>query len=70
MTLLSELGSPHLNFNSEDAMHLVGQLAVQAGPARQRQDTLGDVHVVFKDVSFCTCLAEQIERHLHIIRTN
>jgi len=70
MTLLSELGSPHLNFNSEDAMHLVGQLAVQAGPARQRQDTLGDVHVVFEDVSFCTCLAEQIERRLRIIRTN
>ncbi|KAK3353831.1 hypothetical protein B0T25DRAFT_632188 [Lasiosphaeria hispida] len=70
LTLLSELGSPHLNFNCEDTMHLISQLAVQAGPARQHQDTLGDVHVVFRDVSFCACLAEQIERRLGTIRTN
>ncbi|KAK0724170.1 hypothetical protein B0H67DRAFT_640735 [Lasiosphaeris hirsuta] len=29
-----------------------------------------DVHVVFRDVSFCTYLAEQIERRLSTIRTN
>src|SRR3954471_22559832 len=70
LTLLGELASPHLNFNCEDTMHLVGQLAVQAGPGRQHQDTLGDVHAVFGDASFCACLAEQIGRRLDMIRTS
>ena len=70
LTLLGELRSPHLNFNCEDTMRLVSQLAIQAGPAQQRQDILGDVHAVFRDAPFCACLAEQIERRLGMIRTN
>ncbi|KAK5657566.1 hypothetical protein OQA88_3140 [Cercophora sp. LCS_1] len=71
LTVLGELGSLHLNFNCEDTMHLMGQLVLQAGPAQQqRQDALGDIHAVFRDASFCACLAEQIERRLGTIRTN
>jgi hypothetical protein len=70
LSLLAELASPNLNFSSEDAMHVIGQLATQAGPARQHSGLLRDVHVVFQDSSFCTRLAEQIRRRLRMIYSN
>ncbi|EAQ92064.1 hypothetical protein CHGG_00299 [Chaetomium globosum CBS 148.51] len=70
LSMLAELGSPNLNFSSEDAMHVVSQLAIQAGPTRQHNGVLRDVHVVFQDSSFCVRLAEQIRRRLRMIYSN
>ncbi|KAH6856123.1 hypothetical protein B0I37DRAFT_317555 [Chaetomium sp. MPI-CAGE-AT-0009] len=70
LSVLAELGSPNLNFSSEDAMLVISQLATQAGPARQHSGMLRDVHVVFQDSSFCARLAEQIRRRLLMIYSN
>lgn len=70
LSLLAELASPNLNFSSEDAMHVIGQLATQAGPARQHSGLLRDFHVVFQDSAFCARLAEQIRRRLRMIYSN
>ncbi|KAH6649391.1 hypothetical protein F5144DRAFT_542592 [Chaetomium tenue] len=70
LSMLAELGSPNLNFSSEDAMHVISQLAIQAGPTRQHNGLLRDVHVVFQDSSFCARLTEQIRRRLRMISSN
>ncbi|GAB1319238.1 ubiquitinyl hydrolase 1 [Madurella fahalii] len=70
LAVLAELGSANLNFSSRDTMHVIGQLAIQAGPARQHKGMLRDVHVVFQDTTFCAALAQQIRRRLQMIYTN
>ncbi|KXX73436.1 hypothetical protein MMYC01_210194 [Madurella mycetomatis] len=70
MTVLAELGSANLNFSSEDTMLVIGQLAIQAGPARQHKGMLRDVHVIFNDTAFCAALTQQIRRRLQTIYTN
>ncbi|KAJ2891475.1 uncharacterized protein MKZ38_000327 [Zalerion maritima] len=68
-TILVELGSSNLNFSSEDTMHVLGQLAVQAGP-RDGREPLRVAHAVFEDDSFCRRLAEQINTRLRGLLSN
>jgi hypothetical protein len=70
LTMLVELGASNVNFSSESTMHMFNHLANQAGPAKHKHDTLGDIHEVFKDRSFCDCLAAQVEKRLNDIATN
>jgi len=70
LTMLIELGASNINFSTEDTMHVFGQLAVQAGPVQTGPDVLRDVHVVFRDQSFCQRLAEQIGNRLRNITSN
>jgi hypothetical protein len=69
-TMLVELGASTLNFNSESTMQMFNHLATQAGPARAGSSVFRDVHVVFKDKSFCNRLAEQIGDRLRNIKSN
>ena len=70
LTMLVELGASGLNFSSESTMHMFNHLATQAGPARDENGLFRDVHVVFKDPSFCNRLAEQIGNRLRNITSN
>ena len=70
LTMLVELGASNLSFSAEDTMHVYNQLAVQAGPAQDDTELLRDVHLVFRDQSFCQRLTEQIENRLRNIDTN
>jgi Protein of unknown function (DUF3638) len=70
LTMLVELGASNLNFSAEDTIHIYNQLAVQAGPAQDDTELLRDVHLVFRDQSFCQRLAEQIDYRLRNINTN
>ena len=70
LSILAELGSPNLNLNSEDSMHLFSQLAIQVGPMQHHTGVLRDVHVVFQDKSFCDRLAEQIRNRLRSLHSN
>ncbi|OCK76192.1 hypothetical protein K432DRAFT_428888 [Lepidopterella palustris CBS 459.81] len=71
LTMLVELGASNANFSTEDTMHVFSQLAVQAGPAKNDEtDLLRDVHLVFRDQSFCQRLTEQIDKHLRNILSN
>jgi hypothetical protein len=70
MILLVELGSSNLNFSAEDTMHLFGRLSTQAGPTRYSSDDLRDVHIVFRDESFCRRLTDQNEKRLYTIKSN
>jgi hypothetical protein len=70
LTMLVELGASDLNFSSESTMQMFNHLATQAGPARDEPGLFRDVHVVFKDTSFCNCLAEQIRKRLRNITSN
>jgi len=70
LTMLVELGASNVNFSSESTMHLFNHLATQAGPVRKKLGHLRDVHIVFKDTSFCERLAEQIDDRLNNITSN
>jgi hypothetical protein len=70
LTMLVELGASNVNFSSESTMHMFNHLANQAGPANNKHDTFGDIHAVFKDTSFCDCLAAEVEKRLNDIATN
>ncbi|KAH6355539.1 hypothetical protein HBI34_227520 [Parastagonospora nodorum] len=70
LTMLVELGASNVNFSSESTMHMFNHLATQAGPAQDKHDTLGDIHAVFKDMSFCECLTTQVEKRLNDITSN
>ena len=70
LTLLVELGASNVNFSNESTMHMFNHLATQAGPAKIGDDTLGAIHAVFKDRSFCECLAAQVEKRLSDIASN
>jgi hypothetical protein len=70
LTVLVELGASNVNFSSESTMHMFNHLADQAGPAKHKQDTFGEIHAVFKDMSFCDCLAAQVEKRLNDIAAN
>ncbi|TVY43757.1 hypothetical protein LSUB1_G001260 [Lachnellula subtilissima] len=70
LTMLVELGASNLNFSAEDTMLIFNHLAVQAGPAQNEADLLRNVHVVFRDPSFCQRLIEQIDNRLRSISTN
>jgi len=70
LSLLAELTTSNLNFSSEHNMHLVSQLAIQAGPTKHHTGVLRDVHAVFHDSHFCHRLAEQIKRRLCVIKDN
>lgn len=70
LTMLVELGASNVNFSSESTMHIFNHLATQAGPANDKHDTFGDIHAVFKDMSFCDCLAAQVETRLNNITSN
>lgn len=69
-TMLVELGASNLNFSIEDTMHVFSQLAVQAGPAQNELDILRDIHLVFRDQSFCQRLVEQIRNRFRNIISN
>ncbi|KAI9374594.1 hypothetical protein BJX61DRAFT_540599 [Aspergillus egyptiacus] len=69
LTILAELGSSNVNLSLQDTMVLFRHLALQAGP-RLEHDSMRAVHVVFRDLSFCNRLAEQISRHVEAIATN
>ncbi len=68
--MLVELGASNLNFSTEDTMHVFSQLAVQAGPAQNELDILRDIHLVFRDQSFCHRLVEQIRNRFRNIISN
>ncbi|CBX97993.1 hypothetical protein LEMA_P094020.1 [Plenodomus lingam JN3] len=70
LTMLVELGASNVNFSSESTMHLFNHLAIQAGPAKNKDDTFGDIHSVFDDMSFCDSLAAQVEKRLSDITSN
>jgi hypothetical protein len=70
LTMLVELGASNVNFSSESTMHMFNHLATQAGPAKYDHDTFGDVHAVFKDMSFCDCLASQVKKRFSDITSN
>ncbi|KAI9742781.1 MAG: hypothetical protein M1818_003510 [Claussenomyces sp. TS43310] len=70
LTMLVELGASNINFGTEDTMHLFSQLAVQAGPDKDKTNPLRDAHMVFQDKAFCQRLREQIESRLDNIRSN
>jgi len=70
LTMLVELGASNLNFSAEDTMLIFNHLAVQAGPAKGETHLLRDVHIVFRDPSFCQALTEQIDKRLRNITTN
>ena len=70
LTMLVELGASNVNFSNESTMHMFNHLATQAGPAKSNHDTFGDIHAVFKDMSFCDCLAAQVEKRLSDITSN
>ena len=62
--ILVELGSSGLNFSCEDTMHLLSQLASQAGPQGDATDHLRVIHAVFGERLFCQRLTEQIRKRL------
>jgi len=70
LTMLVELGASNLNFSAEDTMLIFNHLAVQAGPVQTESQLLRDIHVVFRDPSFCQRLTEQIDNRLRNITTN
>jgi len=70
LTILVEIGASNVNFSNESTMHMFNHLATQAGPAKSDYDTLGDIHAVFEDMSFCDCLAAQVEKRLRDITSN
>lgn len=70
LSLVAELAAPNLNFSSEHNMHLISQLAIQAGPTHHHKSVLRDVHVVFQDSLFCSRLAGQIKRRLCAAASN
>ncbi|KAH9865890.1 hypothetical protein J1614_009477 [Plenodomus biglobosus] len=70
LTMLVELGASNVNFSSESTMYLFNHLATQAGPAKNKDDTFGEIHSVFKDMSFCDCLAAQVQKRLSDITSN
>jgi hypothetical protein len=70
LTMLVELGASNVNFSNESTMHMFNHLATQAGPAKSGDHTLGAIHEVFKDRSFCECLAAQVEKRLSDIASN
>jgi hypothetical protein len=69
-TMLVELGASNVNFSSESTMSMFNHLATQAGPSKHKHDTFGDIHAVFEDMSFCDCLAGQVEKRLSDITSN
>jgi hypothetical protein len=70
LSMLAELGASDINFSSESTMQMFNDLASQAGPAGEEPGMLGDIHVIFKDTSFCDCLATQVENRLRNITSN
>ena len=70
LTMITEIGASNLNFSNEDTMHIFNHLAMQAGPSRDEHGLFRDIHVVFKDASFCNRLAEQIGQRLRNIASN
>ncbi|KAF2186028.1 hypothetical protein K469DRAFT_664515 [Zopfia rhizophila CBS 207.26] len=69
LTLLRELGSSNINFSSESTVSLVSRLVMQLGPM-SNDDFLRDIHVVFREPSFCARLFQQIDQRLEGIRRN
>jgi hypothetical protein len=67
--MLIELGSSNLNFSTEAVTLLMTQLALQAGPACER-DPLRAIHRIFRQESFGKRLMEQIGQRLDIISLN
>lgn len=70
LIMLVELGAANVNFSNESTMHMFNHLATQAGPATPNHDTFGDIHAVFRDMSFCDSLAAQVEKRLSDITSN
>lgn len=67
INILAELGSSNLNFSSAETTRLLGELAVQAGPASEG-NSMRDPAIVFQDPAFCDCLAKQIQKKLDSIK--
>jgi len=67
--MLIELGSSNLNFSTEAVTLLMAQLALQAGPAYER-DPLRAIHRIFRQESFGKRLMEQIGQRLDVISLN
>lgn len=67
--ILVELSSTNLNPSDEDTMHVICQLALQAGP-RLPGESLRVVHEVFKTPIFTAQLTKILKNMLESIRTN
>ncbi|KAL6701246.1 hypothetical protein J3F84DRAFT_391848 [Trichoderma pleuroticola] len=71
LNILVELGSSNVNFSSEDTALLLSQLAIQAGPAAQKDSgPLRDVHSVFEEREFVQSLKKQIQARIDSIYYN
>ncbi|PNP55340.1 hypothetical protein THARTR1_04482 [Trichoderma harzianum] len=71
LNILVELGSSNVNFSSEDTALLLSQLAIQAGPATQKDSgPLRDVHSVFEEREFVQSLKKQIQARIDSIYSN
>ncbi|KAK2596613.1 hypothetical protein QQS21_006289 [Conoideocrella luteorostrata] len=72
LVLVVELGSTNLNFSNEMTMKLFNRLALQAGPSCQdgdSSDILRKAHSIFKDITFCNRLEDQIRTRLDALAT-
>lgn len=67
INILAELGSSNLNLSSGETTRFLAELAVQAGPSSEGH-SLRDPTLVFRDLSFCDCLAKQIQKKLDSIK--
>lgn len=67
--ILVELGSTNLNFGTESTTLLMGLLTLQVGPSHEA-DPLGTIHRIFKDVTFCQRLLDQLDQRLDTISSN
>ncbi|KAI0854775.1 hypothetical protein F4860DRAFT_84991 [Xylaria cubensis] len=67
--LIVEMSSSNLNLSDEDAMRVICQLALQAGP-RLPHEPLRVVHKVFKYPAFISRLTTILENMLESIRIN
>lgn len=67
--ILVELSSSNINPSDEDTMHVICQLALQAGP-RLPGEPLRVIHEVFNDSLFTTRLTKILGNMLESIRTN
>ncbi|KAI1100418.1 hypothetical protein F4804DRAFT_46400 [Jackrogersella minutella] len=69
IAILTELGSSNLNLSTETTVLLFDHLVHQIGPPDEHQE-LGTIHYVFRDISFCEALLQQLRTKLEAIASN
>lgn len=68
--MLIKLSASNLNFSTKDIMHVFNQFVVQAGSAQNELDILRNIHLIFRDQSFCQRLMKQIRNRFRNIIFN